>query len=432
MKVLKNVRIYDFKTYINNGYVVFDKEIHEVGDMKDYQNNKYIEIDGNNQLLMPGLVNGHSHIYSTFGRGISVDFNPTNFKELLEQLWWKLDRYLDNKMTYYSSLVSGILYAKNGVTTIIDHHASGEILGSLEALDKGLNDVGLRRILCFETSDRFNIDHCIKENKDFIDNHTSTFSQGLFGLHAAFTLSDSTLKHVQNKKGNTPIHIHVAESKLDQDDSLSKHGIRVINRLHNFNLINKDSIITHGLYLSDEELQIIKEQEAVIALNVTSNMNNGVGLPHVKKMKEHGINIIIGNDGISQKMTTEYQNLYFSMHLKDQSPTDFTYDDLISIINNTYDYASRRLNVKLGKIQPGYQADFILLNYEEPTPITSQNIFGHLLFGLFNDFKPTSVYIKGTTIVKNHNVSETLMKQYKHAKQSAQSHWDKVEKEGAL
>lgn len=431
MKVIKNIRIYDFNKYIENGFVVFDEDIIEVGSMKDYNNQGYIEIEGNNALLLPNLINGHSHIYSTFARGMSTPFNPSTFKELLEQLWWKLDRYLDNKMTYYSGIVSGIEYIKNGVTTIVDHHASGEITGSLHSLEKALDVVGVRKVLCFETSDRFDIDDCINENVNYINNASST-SSGLFGLHASFTLSDETLSLVKDALGDSPIHIHVAESIEDQEHSLKYYNKRVIERLNDFNLINKNSIITHALYVDDSELEIIKEKEAVIALNVTSNMNNAVGLPNYLKMKEHGIKVIIGNDGINQKMTSEYQNLYFSMHHKSTSPISFSFDDLLTIINNTYDYASEQLNVQLGKITKGYKSDFLLLPYDEPTPLNKDNIFGHLFFGLFNNFRPKDVFVNGDYVLKNYNVKNSLQSEFKKAKESALLLWDQIEKEGTV
>jgi len=431
VKVIKNVRIYDFNEYLEQGYVVFDEEIKAVGAMKHYVNQGYEEIDGKNALLMPNLVNGHSHIYSTFARGMSTPFNPSSFKELLEQLWWKLDRYLDNEMTYFSGIVSGIEYVKNGVTTLVDHHASGEIIGSLSALEKALDLVGVRKILCFETSDRFDIEDCIKENTDYIRNASST-SSGLFGLHACFTLSDDTLSLVKDALDDVPIHIHVAESIEDQEHSLAQYNKRVINRLNDFDLIQKNSIITHGLYLDEDELNIIHNKQAVIALNVTSNMNNAVGLPNYMKMKEHNIKVIIGNDGINQKMTSEYQNLYFSMHHKSTSPVSFSFDDLITIINNTYEYASEQLKIKLGKIKTGYKADFLLLPYDEPTPLNKDNIFGHLFFGLFNNFRPKDVFVSGNYILQNYNMKDSLQSEFKKAKESAKLLWDKIEKEGTV
>lgn len=94
-------------------------------------------IDGYGYILMPSLVNAHSHIYSTFARGLSLDYDPQNFMDILKQLWWKLDRQLGNECNYASGIVHSIDTVKNGVTTLIDHHASGrDIRGSLSVLKK--------------------------------------------------------------------------------------------------------------------------------------------------------------------------------------------------------------------------------------------------------------------------------------------------------
>lgn len=426
MKALINVTYYDFLNYQEASYIVFDEEIKDVGKMSEYVNLGYDEIDVSGKLVMPSLVNGHSHIYSTFARGLNVPFNPTDFKELLEQLWWKLDRNLDNEMNYYSSLVSGIEYIKNGVTTIIDHHASGEIIDSLSHIKKGLDEVGLRGIYCFETSDRFNIEECIKENTRFITSNVSNKARGLFGMHAAFTLSDDTLKKI-GEVNKSPIHIHVAESKMDQDLSLSQHDMRVVNRLDKFNLISRNSILTHCLYLEDEELDIIKEKEAVIALNVTSNMNNGVGLPDYPLMKKKGIKVIVGNDGIRQSMASEYQMLYYAMHYKTKSPMEFGFNDVIKVINDTYQYASEILHCKLGKISKGFMADMLVLPYNPYTELDETNIFGHLFFGLFNDFKPETVFVGGNKILSNFEVDNELKKKYSQAKHVSKRLFEKIE-----
>lgn len=430
MYAIINAKTYDFKTYKEHQYILFNQNIIEVGNMASYENNNYKEIDANNQLVMPGLVNGHSHIYSTFSRGLSVPFNPKNFIELLEQLWWKLDRNLTNETTYYSGIVSGVEYLKNGVTTLIDHHASGEIKGSLDQLKQSIcEDTMLRGIFCFETSDRFDIEECIKENTDFISNNKSNTSRGLFGMHAAFTLSDTSLERIHTKNKN-PIHIHVAESKMDQDFSLENHQMRVIERLDKHHLITPNSIITHGIYLSDNELEIIKRNKAVIALNITSNMNNAVGIPDYFKMKKKGIKSIIGNDGIAMNMTSEYKALFYAMHHISKSPTEFNFSDLLEIINNTYSYASDILETKLGKIEKGYASDLLIIPYTNPTPLNSENIFGHLFFGLFNDFKPSDVFVNGNHILNNYKASPKLMKKYNDSNKYAQKLWKKIQKEG--
>lgn len=432
MKALLNATTYDFNEYKENQYILFDEVIVKTGPMSEYVNNDYHETDVSYNLVMPGLVNGHSHIYSTFSRGLSLPYNPTNFQEILDQLWWKLDRNINNKATYASGIVSAIEYIKHGVTSIIDHHASGEINGSLFYLKKAVTDtVGLRGIYCFESSDRFDIPSCIKENNYSIKNFTSNKARGLFGMHAQFTLSDDSLSNI-SKLNNHPIHIHVAESKMDQDLCESLHKKHVVERLNDFNLITKNSILVHGLYLNQLELDIIKNREAVVAFNVTSNMNNGVGLPDYKQFKDNGIKVIVGNDGISNSMASEYRNVFFAMHHKGQTPTAFSYEDLKDIINNTYEYTSEILETKLGKIKENYQADLIVLPFNPISPCNKNNIFGYMLFGNFQDFTPKDVYIAGKRILYNYEVSKTLQNKYNSSQSIAKELWNTIEKEGML
>ena len=403
MKALVNIRIYDYEIYIESGYVLFDEVIHEVGEMKNFKNKGYEVIDGKGQLLMPNFVCAHSHIYSIFARGLSLPFNPKNFQEILDQMWWKIDAKIDSEITYHSGIAAGCEFLLNGVTTIIDHHACGEeipfSLGALrQALDKTLH---LRSILCFETSDRFPLDECIKENVGFANKFHTHHVSGLFGMHASMSLSNETLKKVSRKLKDLPIHIHVAESEMDEEDSYAKYGMSIMERLDKFGLVNKDSLIVHGVHISDKELDIVKARGAYMVVNTTSNLNNAVGIPDIKKFIDKGIPVMVGNDGLSSQMTTEYLNAMYLTHLKNNSPTALNIGHIKDMINNAYDYVGRRLDIKIGKISPDYVSDFLLVDYTPFTKMDSGNAFCHIFYGLFPNFKPTDVYVDGKRLVRN-------------------------------
>ncbi|MBU1093712.1 MAG: amidohydrolase family protein [Firmicutes bacterium] len=431
MKAIIHARIYDFESYIEQGFVIFDEKIIEIGPMKQFKDQGYEIIDGANHLVLPGLITGHTHIYSTFARGMSVPFHPENFQDILDQLWWKLDRNINLETTYYSGLVSAVDHVKNGVTTMIDHHASGiDITGTLEALKKAVcDDVHLRGIFAFETSDRFDVEKAIEENVAFHKDYRSPFTAGLFGLHASMSLSEQTLKKVKNSLGDMPIHIHVAESVMDEKDSQEKYKERILNRLNRHGLLNKHSIIAHAIYVDDDELKIIKDKDCVIAVNFSSNMNNSVGVPPLKRFREHGIPVIVGNDGISSAITTEYLSLYYATHLLDQTPNLFGLGELKKMIEDTYLYTNQILGTHLGKIQKGYEADLLMVPYIPPTPINQDNALGHLFFGLFHSFKPKHVYIAGKQIVTNYEVSDPLISKYQEASQYAQKLWERINNE---
>ncbi len=429
MKALINVRIYDYKNYIENGYVVFDKKIVKVGQMSEFKNEGYSLIDGKGQFLLPNFVCAHSHIYSIFARGLALPFNPKNFQEILDQMWWKLDSQIDNDITYYSGIAAGSEFLLNGVTTIIDHHASGaDITGSLSSLKKALfNTLHLRSILCFESSDRYPIKDCIKENISFASKNHTEFVSGLFGMHASMSLSNESYKLMSKKIMDIPIHIHVAESNMDEVDSYAKYHTDIISRLDKYHLINKDSLIVHGVHITDDELKIVKDRGAYMVVNTTSNLNNAVGVPDIKKYLDYKIPVMIGNDGLSSSMATEYLNAYYLTHLKNNSPAAMNLGAILDIINNAYSYVSRRLGTNIGKIEPSFVSDFMLLPYTPFTDINSSNAFGHIFFGLYPNFKPVDVYVNGVRLVKNGELTSKKAKaELIKSREYSQKLWKKV------
>lgn len=429
MKALINVRIYDYENYIENGYVIFDKTIVDVGQMSNFQNNGYQIIDGKGKMLLPNFVCAHSHIYSIFARGLALPFNPHNFQEILDQMWWKLDSKIDNKITYYSGIAAGSEFLLNGVTTVIDHHASGtDIIGSLNELKKSLVNVGhLRAILCFETSDRFPIKDCIKENTSFAARNHNEHVAGLFGMHASMSLSNESYKLISKKLKDVPIHIHVAESDMDEADCEQKYNMNIIERLDKYHLINKDSLIVHGVHIKDEELDIVKKRGAYMVVNTTSNLNNAVGIPDINNYLSKNIPVMFGNDGLSSSMATEYLNAYYLTHLKNSNPTAMNLGTIIDIINNAYKYVSDRLGIRIGKIKKSFVSDFMLVNYTPFTEMNDSNAFGHLFFGLFPNFKPVDVYIDGLRVVHNQELtSKKLKNELIESRKYSKELWNKV------
>lgn len=428
IKAIINVDIYDYNSYRKNCYVVFDSKILEIGEMKDFKGSDII-YDCSGQILMPGLINCHNHIYSTFARGISLPFNPSSFMDILNQMWWKLDSKIDEEIIYYSTLVNGIESLKNGVTTHIDHHASGMCINnSLDYIKKGLcEDLGVRGILCFETSDRYRVEDCINENMRFSKNRTEK-CVGIFGLHASLSLSDYTLELIKDVIGNTPIHVHVAESHEDEIASLNLYNMRVVERFKKFNLINENSILAHCVHINEKEVEIIKNSGAYVVVNPTSNMNNAVGLPNILKYKKHNIPCIIGTDGLGTNIAREYMNTVYTMKMRYGNPMKFGLDELLAMINNGYEYVSNILNIKLGRIDKGYESDFITVPYNTPTEMNEHNALGHVFYGVFDNFKPKNVWCAGKQLISAYNlcISESEEEIYKRAVISSNKLWNRL------
>ncbi len=401
MKAIKNVNIYDFDRYIENGYIIYKENIIEVGKMEHFKFEGQT-IDGKGKLIIPGLVNGHTHIYSTLFRGLSLEFHPKNFQDILTQLWWKFDSELKKDEIYYSGLIYGIESLKNGVTTLIDHHASGEIENSLETIKKAIVDkLNMRIVLAFETSDRFNISKCIKENLTFLDCKDDFFT-GIFGMHASMSLSDETLLKIKKNIIDLPIHVHIAESEEDETDSYNRYSKSIVERFDKVGLINNNSILAHCVHINEDEAEILKERDVFIALNPSSNLNNNVGIFNYNLLKE--LKILVGTDGLGSNVAKEIYNLNLMIKKSINSPIGVSNEKIIEFINNSYELVNRLLNIKIGKIRQNYKADFLLIDYNNPTPMDKSNIFSHVLFGIFENLRPEKVFIEGKEVLSNYKV----------------------------
>lgn len=428
MKALINANIFDLGSYRENQYILFDSEILEVGPMNEFKEFCQV-IDCCGCIVMPGLINCHTHIYSTFARGLNLSYNPRNFKDILDKYWWRIDRACNKNSTYYSGIINAYECINNGVTTVIDHHASGtDITGTLYELKKSVCDVSkIRGIFCFETSDRFDTALCIDENINFALIRSEKFA-GLFGMHASMSLSDKTLGEISKRIGDLPIHIHVAESQEDEDDCLKKHGTTVIERLFKFGLLKENSILAHCVHINAVEAKMIRDAKAYVAMNPTSNMNNAVGMTNYKLLKDMNIPCFVGNDGLGTNITREYLNLFFGMRNNFKSPTGFTLEDLKVVIDNGYKYVSKVLKINLGRITKGYKADMIIVPYNPPTNVNNDNAFAHVFYGVFDNFHPREVYCDGNCLMKNYSTSEEITDIYSKARVEADRLWERVAK----
>ena len=268
-------------------------------------------IDAHGGIIMPGLINAHTHIYSGLARGLSIDGNnPTNFYEILDGTWWNIDRHLTLDGTKASAYATILECIKNGVTTIFDHHASfREIPGSLFAIEEVAKELGIRACLCYEVSDRDGAEKClqaIRENGEFSRHaakEKSDMIAAMFGGHALFTISDGTFeKMVEENNGLTGFHIHVSEGMDDVYDSLRKYGTRSVNRLLNHGILGEKTMLGHCIHVNPAEMDIIRETGTWVVNNPESNMGNAVGCAPVLQMMEKGIPVCMGTDAYTHDM----------------------------------------------------------------------------------------------------------------------------------
>ncbi len=394
------------------------------------------EIDCSGKLVMPGLVCGHNHFYSALSRGITAKIAPADdFVSTLSNLWWRLDRAIDGEILAASGLVCSIEAIKAGCTAVVDHHASPSfITGSLDVLQSAFDRAGLRGILCYETTDRNGrrgMEEGMAENARFARRAEeekrakgkSRTVEAMIGGHAPFTLPDEGLRALGDMVRETGrgFHVHAAEDAFDPSFSHRYHGKDTLDRLDGFGLLTGTSIIAHGLYLSARDRELLSKKDAFLAHNSRSNMNNHVGyngaLPGLA-------NVVLGTDGIGSDMLEELKFAYFKH--KDAGgplwPADF-----IRFLQRGNEVLSRCFGEKFGRIEKGFKADLVVLDYRAPTPLSGGNLAGHLVFGVGSADVQT-VVVNGKIVMEDRRFPWDVSEAYARAREAARGLWSAMDR----
>lgn len=375
--------------------------------MKEYPDAEFVDAKGG--LIMPGLINAHGHIYSAMARGISINgHNPQGFLDILDGMWWTIDKHLTLEQTRQSARATYIECIKNGVTTVFDHHASyGSVKDSLFTIADAAKELGMRTSLCYEVSDRAGEEKmkaAVKENADFIEyslKQTDDMLKAMMGLHAQFTISDETFalcrEHTPEGIG---YHIHVAEGIEDLHDSLKKHGKRIVNRLMDEGILGPKTLAVHCIYLNPQEMELLKETDTMVVHNPESNMGNACGCPPTMEIFNRGILTGLGTDGYTNDMFESYKvaNVLHKHHLCD--PNAAWTEVPAMLFEGNARIANRYFETPLGVLKEGAAADVIIVDYDPLTPLTKDNINGHLLFGV-NGSKVVTTMINGKVLMKD-------------------------------
>ena len=366
-------------------------------------------VDAKGGVIMPGLINAHTHIYSGLARGLAIaGNNPTNFLEVLEGTWWNIDRHLTLDGTRASAYATVLDCIRDGVTTIFDHHASfAEIPGSLFAIKDVCKELGIRACLCYEVSERDGEEKCresIAENAEFARwaaKENDPMIAAMFGGHALFTISDKTFEEmVKANDGLTGFHIHVAEGMNDVYDSLRNYGCRPINRLLYNGLLGDKTVLGHCIHVSPAEMDIIKETGTMVVNNPESNMGNAVGCAPVLQMMRKGILVGMGTDAYTHDMLESLKVFLTIQRHNAALPNVAWCEGTRMLFENNAAIAAKYFPQPVGVLKEGAAADVIVMDYKPFTPFSDENIDGHMLFGMMGKNCRTTI-INGKVLYKD-------------------------------
>jgi putative selenium metabolism protein SsnA len=399
----------DHAVYVASGL------ISEIGPQADLLA-KYPEaqiLDAKGQYVMPGNICAHTHFYGAFARGLAIPgAAPKDFPEILEKLWWPLDRSLTKEDIQASALINLVDAIRHGTTSLIDHHASpNSIPESLDSIAETVRMSGLRAVLCYEVTDRDGSDKAragITENVYFLDRALSgDLAGGLvaatFGLHASMTLSDATLQACREAVSeDVGFHIHVAEHEADEYDSLARADMRVVDRLHHHGILGPKTIVAHAIHVDAKEVQLLADTQTWVTHQPRSNMNNGVGAAAVESMLRAGVRVCLGTDGFQHAMWDEWKAAYLLHKVWHRDPRRMSGSDLVQIaVKNNAALAGQFFpDAPLGVLEEGAHADLILVDYHPITPLTPGNLPWQILFG-FNESMVTGTIVAGNVLMRD-------------------------------
>lgn len=348
-------------------------------------------VDAKGKLVTKSFGCGHHHIYSTLARGMPAPAkNPENFVDILKYVWWHLDKNLDLEMIKASALASALYCAKNGITFVIDHHASPHAVeGALFTIQEAFDSVGLSHLLCYEISDRDGEkirDKGLEETRNYL----KAGNQGHVGLHASFTVGDTLLEKAVAlaREYKTGIHVHVAEDLADQDHCRKNHDKRVVQRFFDAGGLDlRGSILGHCVHLDEDEKKLLRDSKAWVAQSVESNLNNNVGLADYSTC---GDRIMLGTDGMHSDMLRSAKAAFFV----GQGTEGISFPGIYERFRNIHRF------VKENNFQGDGDNNLVILDYNAPTHMTQDNFLGHFVFGM-ESCHVDSVISSGRLIVED-------------------------------
>lgn len=337
-------------------------------------------IECGGKIVTRSFVVGHHHIYSALARGMPAPpRTPTSFREILELIWWRLDKALDEEMVRASALAAAIDAAKAGTTLVIDHHASpNAATNSLHAIAEELERVGLSHVLCYEMSDRDGPE-CRDAGLEETESYLLGGGQGLVGMHASFTVGDELLGRcvAMADRFGTGLHVHVAEALSDEEHCRATYGKRCVERLRDAGaLVSGRTILAHCIHLDDAEREIVRRSGVWVAQQTESNLNNGVGVLDAGALAgEPGerAHVMLGTDGMHGDCLAACRATYLAAQRAEGglSPAG-AYGRL---------RAAHRYVGEAGFRGDG-ENNLVVLSYAPSTPVEQGNWAGHVVYGV--------------------------------------------------
>ena len=359
-------------------------------------------IDANKKIVLPGLINCHTHL------GMSI-FRATNDNLNLYDWLSKRIEPIEDNMTdddmYYTSLLSCIEMIKTGTTCSSDMYFG--VNGTLKAL----RETKVRELFsrCIVGNDEATCDVRVNEFEELYDKiKDDKLIKASITPHALYSCNSDTLIKSEKlaTKYNLPIHIHLSENKSEVDGVITKYGKKPVEVLNDVGFLNHKLILAHGTFISDSEIEVLKNKDVSIAHNPVSNLNLGCGIADIVKYMKNGINICLGTDGAGSGNNL---NMFYHMSIVDllqkgiyQNPEVISSYDVLKMatINGA---KALGMDDLVGSIEVGKKADIIILDLNKIETSPTPDIITQVVHNVLPENVDTTI-INGEILMENNKL----------------------------
>ena len=374
--------------YIKNG------KIFKIGKIEDLEVDKVI--DGHNFITMPGFINTHTHVGMSFFRNYGDD---NDLMTWLNNYIFPAEEKLNEELVYYASLLSFAEMIKTGTTTFADMYFYQE--ETIKALDKAKLRAQIARGLSSPDENDYRIKECIELYEKY--NGKDGKIEIALGPHAVYTNDKDYLKKIAGiaAKYKMPIHIHLSETKFENDECMKKYGQSPTEVFDTCGIFENRTIAAHGVHLSDGDLDILRSKNVSILHNPSSNLKLSSGICDVSRLMDKRINVALGTDSASsnnkQSMLKEIEVAALISKLK--SADNLKAFDVLKMatINGA---KALGLGDKVGTVEEGKCADIIMINIDNINHIPNNDLIASICYSTYeNDI--SYVFIDGELVYEN-------------------------------